>query len=261
MMGRRLTLVSAPAGYGKTTLVSTWLRSTDHRFTWLSLDSGDDDLARFFAYLVAALQRVDVGIELTVQDLLEEPQLPPVDTLVTALINDIAATPTSPLTLPSSSVPAHRLVLVLDDYHVITELTIHEAVDLLVERLVPHMHLVIASRQDPPLALSRLRGRGQVTEIRQHDLRFTSEEATAFLKHSADLDLAACAPLQELLEIAQRELERGEGHEQAAQNATDNGALYDWARATRAFTRSQVRARQVSNALVPPPSKPEDLGL
>lgn len=77
MMGRRLTLVSAPAGYGKTTLVSTWLRSTDHRFTWLSLDSGDDDLACFFAYLVAALQRVDVGIELTVQDLLDKTTTPP----------------------------------------------------------------------------------------------------------------------------------------------------------------------------------------
>jgi LuxR family maltose regulon positive regulatory protein len=170
MMGQRLTLVSAPAGYGKTTLVSTWLQTSEQRFTWLSLDAGDDDLARFFAYLVAALQKIAVGLELTVRDLLEEPQLPPVETLVTALINDIAATPTSATTLPPPGVPGQRFVLVLDDYHVITETAIHEALDLLVERLVPHVHLVIASRRDPPLALSRLRGRGQVTEIRQQNL-------------------------------------------------------------------------------------------
>ena len=112
------------------------------------------------------------------QNLLEAPQLPPTDSLLTALINDIAATSTS-------------FVLVLDDYHVITELAIHEAVGFLLERQPPQMHLVIATRHDPPLALSRLRGRGQVTEIRQSDLRFTPEEAATFLNQSLGLNLVA----------------------------------------------------------------------
>jgi LuxR family maltose regulon positive regulatory protein len=165
---RKLTLVSAPAGYGKTTLVNAWLRSTDRPFAWISLDEGDNDLSRFLNYLVAALRQVDDGIGPAVQHLLEAPQLPPVETLLAELINDIATRP-SPF------------VLVLDDYHTITEPGVHETVRFLLERQPPQMHQVIVSRQDPPLPLSRLRGRGQVTEIRQSDLRFTLEEATTFL--------------------------------------------------------------------------------
>lgn len=173
---RKLTLVSAPAGFGKTALVNVWLRSTDQPFAWISLDEGDNDPVRFLNYLVAAFRQVDDEIGQAVQHLLEAPQLPPVKPLLTELINDIAT--------QSSS-----FVLVLDDYHTITEPGVHEAVSFLLERQPPQLHLVIVSRQDPPLPLSRLRGRGQVTEIRQSDLRFTLEEATTFLNRSMGLNL------------------------------------------------------------------------
>jgi LuxR family maltose regulon positive regulatory protein len=173
---RKLTLVSAPAGFGKTTLVNAWLRSTNRPFTWIPLDEGDNDLSRFLNYLVAALRQVDDGIGPAVQHLLETPQLPPVEPLLAELINDVA-TRSSPF------------VLVLDDYHTITEPGVHKAVRFLLERQPPQMHLVIVSRQDPPLPLSRLRGRSQVTEIRQSDLRFTLEEATTFLNQSVGLNL------------------------------------------------------------------------
>ena len=173
---RNLTLVSAPAGYGKTTLVNVWLRSTGRPFAWISLDEGDNDLIRFLSYLVAAFRRVDDGIGQAAQHLLEAPQLPPVEPLLTELINDIVTQSLS-------------FTLVLDDYHTIMELAVHEAVRFLLERQPPQMHLVIVSRQDPPLPLSRLRGRGQVTEIRQSDLCFTLEEATTFLNQSMGLNL------------------------------------------------------------------------
>jgi LuxR family maltose regulon positive regulatory protein len=173
---RKLTLVSAPAGYGKTTLVNAWLRSTDRPFAWISLDEGDNDLVRFLNYLVAAFRRMDDGVGQTVQRLLETPQLPPVEALLTALINDVAAR-------------ASSFLLVLDDYHTIAEHAVHGAVNFLLERQPPQMHLVIISRQDPPLPLSRLRGRGQVSEIRQSDLYFTLEETTAFLNQSMGLRL------------------------------------------------------------------------
>jgi LuxR family maltose regulon positive regulatory protein len=189
-MGRRWTLVSAPAGFGKTTLVSAWLQppstpdaadrsaSQARAFAWLSLDAGDNDLARFFTYLVAALQKAGEGVGQSVQNMLEAPQLPPAESLLTALINDIAAA-------------AFPLLLVMDDYHTITELAVHEAVEFLLERLPPQVHVAIITRHDPPLALSRFRGRGQVTEVRQGDLRFTPEEAATFLNQSMNLGLSA----------------------------------------------------------------------
>jgi len=173
---RKLTLVSAPAGYGKTTLANAWVRSIDRPFAWISLDAGDNEPVRFLSYLVAAFRQVDADIGQEVQRLLQAPQLPPVEPLLTELINDVATRP-SPL------------ALVLDDYHTITEPGVHEAVRFLLERQPPQMHLVISSRQDPPLPLSRLRGRAQVTEIRQRDLRFTIEEATTFLNRAMGLNL------------------------------------------------------------------------
>jgi LuxR family maltose regulon positive regulatory protein len=175
---RKLTLVSAPAGSGKTTLVSTWLHSGDRPSTWLSLDAGDNDPIRFFTYLIAALQKRDGDIGQSVQHLLEASQSPRPESLIMALINDIVATPES-------------FVLVLDDYHTIAELAIHEAVGLLLERQPLQMHLVVATRHDPPLPLSRLRGRGQVTEIRRGDLRFTREETAAFLNQAMGLRLTS----------------------------------------------------------------------
>jgi len=179
---RKLTLISAPAGFGKTTLVNVWLRSTDQPFAWIFLDEGDNDLIRFLNYLVAAFRQVDDGIGRAVQHLLEAPQLPPVEALLTELINDIAA-------VSQGDHEGCPYVLVLDDYHLITAQPVHEAVSFLLERQPPQIHLVIVSRQDPPLPLSRLRGRGQITEIRQSDLRFTIEEATTFLNQSMGLNL------------------------------------------------------------------------
>jgi LuxR family maltose regulon positive regulatory protein len=180
---RKLTLVSAPAGSGKTTLVSAWLqdlqgRGQERPATWLSLDVGDNDPVRFAAYLVAALQKIDGRIGRDVAELLATAQLPPAESWVASLINEIAVTQAS-------------FVLVLDDYHAITELAIHEAIEFLLEHQPPQMHLVIVTRQDPALPISRLRARDQVTEIRQDDLRFTRDEAAAFLNETMGLDLTA----------------------------------------------------------------------
>jgi LuxR family maltose regulon positive regulatory protein len=178
---RRLTLISAPAGYGKTALVGMWLRhladgSHPRPACLLTLDESDNIPARFFAYLVAALQRIDDRLGAEAGGFLEAPQLPPTESLLTSLINDIAITATP-------------FVLVLDDYHTITEPAIHEAVDWLIERQPAQLHLVISTRHDPPLALSRLRGRDQITEIRQRDLRFTVVEASDFLNRVINLSL------------------------------------------------------------------------
>jgi LuxR family maltose regulon positive regulatory protein len=177
-LGRKLTLVSAPAGYGKTTLVSAWLHAADVPFAWLSLDEGDNDPARFFAYLIAALQGIDVGIGRSVHGWLEAPHPPALESLVATLINDIAGVSKS-------------FVLVLDDHHAINERAIHESIGLLLDRQPPQMHLIVATRHDPPLPLARLRARGELLELRQSDLRFTVEEATAFLNRSLGLELSA----------------------------------------------------------------------
>jgi LuxR family transcriptional regulator, maltose regulon positive regulatory protein len=178
---RRLTLVSAPAGYGKTALVSAWLGDlrlslSDARVGWLSLEEADNDPLRFFAYLVAALRTVEPHVGTEAERLLERAPAPLVESLVTSLVNDIAAQPAP-------------LILVLDDYHTLNELAIHEAVGFLLDRQPPHMHLVLITRHDPPLPLSRLRGRGQLTEIRQGDLRFAPQETAAFLNQSMGLQL------------------------------------------------------------------------
>ncbi len=177
--GRKLTLVSAPAGSGKTSLAAAWLSvlDSDFRVAWLSLDGEDNNLPRFFAYLVAALRTVDRQIGQEALRLLERAPSLPAEPLVTSLINDVAGL-------------ALAVILVLDDYHAITELAVHEAVGFLVDRQPPNMHVVITTRHDPPLPLSRLRGRGQMAELRQSDLRFTPEEAAAFLNRSMGLNLA-----------------------------------------------------------------------
>ncbi|HSR33477.1 MAG TPA: LuxR C-terminal-related transcriptional regulator [Anaerolineae bacterium] len=187
-MGRKLSVLSAPAGYGKTTLLIEWIHgrgglTSPLQIAWLSLDEGDNDPVRFFAYLVAALQKTDPRIGQGVEHLLGAPQPPSPETLVAELINDLAALS------PGDGPP--DLLLVLDDYHAIANLAIHEAIGLLLERQPAHVHLAITTRQDPPLPLSRLRGRGQVTEIREQDLRFDLDEAADFLSRSMGLDLTA----------------------------------------------------------------------
>jgi LuxR family transcriptional regulator, maltose regulon positive regulatory protein len=174
---RKLTLICAPAGFGKTTLLSAWLDLCRRPVAWLSLDEEDSDPTRFLAYLVAALRTITTTIGETALALLQSPQPPPIDDLLPMLLNEIA-------TLPQ---PA---VLVLDDYHLLQARPIDQALVFLVERLPPQLHLVIATREDPPLPLARLRARGQLTELRAADLRFTSVEVTAFFTEVMDLSLA-----------------------------------------------------------------------
>jgi LuxR family maltose regulon positive regulatory protein len=174
--GCKLTLVSAAAGFGKTTLVAEWLGQLPYPCTWLSLDKGDNDPVQFVSYLIAALQIVDEGMGHAALSLLGAPQLPPIESLLGLLINDIAATP-------------QPFVLVLDDYDTIQAEAIHEAVEFLIEHQPPQVRLVLVTRQDPPLPLPRLRVRRQVVEIYEEDLRFTAEEAGDFLMQALGLDL------------------------------------------------------------------------
>ena len=187
-LGRKLTVVSAPAGYGKTTLLSEWVCGSaaggrSLQTAWLSLDEADNNSRRFFAYLVGALQTADERIGHSLAHLLATPQMPLPEVLVAELINDMAAL--------STENPDLCQLLVLDDYHTITELAVHKAVGFLLEYQPAYLHLAIITRQDPPLPLARLRGRGQVTEIREQDLCFTSDEAAAFLNQTMGLDLTA----------------------------------------------------------------------
>ena len=179
--GHPLILVCAPAGYGKTTMLSEWVashRSHPITFCWLSLETADDTSARFFAYLAAALDKAITGILALMDDLLSAPQLPTATELATALVN--------PLADYSST-----LVIVLDDYQNIHDVTLHSAVSFLVEHLPPQVHLALGSRSDPPLPLHRLRARGQLVELRLSDLRFNSEETSRMF------ELPEGAPLSE----------------------------------------------------------------
>src|SRR5256886_3195595 len=175
---RNLTLISAPAGFGKTTLVSQWLAGGSRPTAWLSLDEGENDLTRFLTYLVAALQTIAPNIGEGVLGVLQSPQPPPPEAILTALLNEI------------TTIPDH-FVLVLDDYHVLDAKQVDQALTYLVEHLPPQMHLVIATREDPQLSLARLRARSHLTELRAADLRFTASEAAAFLNHVMGLSLSA----------------------------------------------------------------------
>src|SRR6266550_2279472 len=178
---RNLTLIAASAGFGKTTLVSEWVEGIERpraRTAWLSLDEGDNDPARFLAYLVAALQTIAATIGEGVLGMLQSSQPPPPEAILTALLNEIT-------TLPD------HFVLVLDDYHVIDAKPVDIALTYLVEHLPPQMHLVIATREDPQLPLARFRARSHLTELRAADLRFTASEAAAFLNQVMGLSLSA----------------------------------------------------------------------
>src|ERR671920_922473 len=157
---RKLTLISAPAGFGKTTLISEWVAGRQRPAAWLSLDEGDNDPSRFLAYLVAALQTIAANIGEGVLGALQSPQPPPTESILTVLLNEIT-------TIPDD------FVLVLDDYHVIDARAVDDALAFLLEHLPPGMHLAVATREDPNLPLARLRARGQLTEVRASDLRFT----------------------------------------------------------------------------------------
>ncbi|MEQ8671862.1 MAG: LuxR C-terminal-related transcriptional regulator [Aggregatilineales bacterium] len=176
-LGGKLTLIAAPAGFGKTTLVSEWVINNDRPTAWLSLDEGDKDSTYFLTYFVAALQTIASTIGEEILSVLQSPQPPPIESVLTVLVNEIAIMP-------------ENFVYVLDDYHSVDSKQIDDALIFLLDHLPTQMHLVITTREDPNLPLARLRARGQLTEVRVVDLRFTHSEAADFLKQVMGLDLS-----------------------------------------------------------------------
>ena len=188
-LDRKLTLLSAPAGFGKTTLVSHWvekLREKDEtdgrniRVAWLSLDEDDNDPVRFLTYFITAVNQVkgvDDELGQGALSMLQSPQPPFPNTILISLINDLATI-------------HEKIIFVLDDYHLIESEPIHQTLAFLLENLPPQLHLVIATRQDPSLSLGLLRARNQLTELRAVDLRFTSSEAADFLNQVMGLGLS-----------------------------------------------------------------------
>ena len=175
-MNNKLTLVSAPAGFGKTTLISEWVTSCDQTPVWLSLDRNDNELNRFLSYLIITLQKIAPFIGEGIIDSLESPQSFTIQTLLVDLINDITQV-------------SEHFILVLDDYHHITNDEVHSTVNFLLENLPSQMHIVISTRSDPPWPMARLRARGEMNEIRTRDLRFTKYESDKFLLNVMGLQL------------------------------------------------------------------------
>ena len=191
---RKLTLISAPAGFGKTTLLSEWIAASQvseqtsaRSFSWLTLDEGDNDFVRWLSYLVAALQSANQEIGRSAFGMLQSPKPPQAEAVLNTLINEIAAS-------------EQKIILILDDYHLIYAQNVHQALIYLLDHLPNNMHLVLATRADPPLQLSRLRARRQLIELREHDLRFTTAEATDLLNHIMDLSLS----VQEINDLDKR---------------------------------------------------------
>ena len=181
-----LLLVSAPAGYGKSTVVNQWLDTVDLPWAWVSLDEHDSDLAGFVGYLLAALRAVYPDAGLAVETLLQAPALPAPSVLADALLSDLAALP-------------GPWLLVLDDYHAIQSLDVHALMKRVVQHRPAHVYLALTTRADPPLALERLRGQRQLCELRGADLRFTAEEAAQLLRQElgATLDDETAALLEQ----------------------------------------------------------------
>lgn len=179
-----LTLVSAPAGFGKTTLLAQWLerRTSGDRgapsVAWVSLDAGDNEARTYWRYLVTALRTVAPQVGVQELALLEAADLPPIHRMLTTLLNDLGALPAG-------------VVLVLDDYHVIESREVHEAMSFLLDHAPPRLHVVISSRADPAVPLARLRGRAELVEVRVTDLRFTPDEAASYFNGAMGLDLTA----------------------------------------------------------------------
>ncbi len=183
-LGGRLTLVSAPAGFGKTTLIVQWggrlAEGEAWRLAWFSLDENDNEMGRFFTYFISALQRIDGRLGQSALELLHSPQAIDIQDVLTNLLNSLAQS-------------TQAIILTLDEYHLITNPAIHEGINFLLENAPPFFHLLLISRADPPFSLSRLRARNQMTEIRQADLRFGGSETTEFLNHLMALDLPETA--------------------------------------------------------------------
>jgi LuxR family maltose regulon positive regulatory protein len=173
----RLTLISAPAGFGKTTLISEWVSGCERPIAWLSLDEGDNDSTRFLTYFITALQSIAPNVGAEALSALQSPQPPSTEAMLTALLNEITTIP-------------DNFILVLDDYHLTDSKAIDNALTFLVEHQPPQMHLAITTREDPNLPLARLRVRSQLTELRIADLRFTPSETAEFLNKVIGLNLS-----------------------------------------------------------------------
>jgi LuxR family maltose regulon positive regulatory protein len=190
-LARGVVLVSAPAGFGKTSLLADWARTGQRPVAWLSLDAGDNDPARFWRHVAAALDRARPSLAARTHPLLGSPAPRLFEALVTVLINELVA-----------QSPDGHPVLVLDDYHLIAAETVHASVMFLLEHRPPGLGIVLASRSDPPLALARLRARGQLAELRIAELRFTTDEAADLLSEALSTDV--CLPASTAGELAAR---------------------------------------------------------
>ncbi|MEO8356659.1 MAG: LuxR C-terminal-related transcriptional regulator [Chloroflexota bacterium] len=175
---RKLTLASAPAGYGKTTLITDWIHSLtdDYHLAWLSLDEGDNETTRFLGYWISTFRRMDETLGQDAESMSGMAQILSPTAILDALINELVRLETP-------------MVVVLDDYHVITNPAVHELLDYFIEHQPAHVHLVMTTREDPPLPLARMRTRRLMTEIRAHHLRFTVEEACHFFNQTMRLNL------------------------------------------------------------------------
>jgi LuxR family maltose regulon positive regulatory protein len=184
---RPFTLLSAPAGYGKTTVVSTWAAGSGDPVAWLTLDAGDNDPVRFWRYIHAALQTVDSCWGEDLRPALFSAQPPALEQIIIGMVNDIAAW-------------NKKLILVIEDYHLIENAEIHAGVNFLLDNIPPELHIIMTTRSDPPLRLGLRRGRGQISEIRSADLRFTADETAVFINETMRLALAE----EDILSLAQR---------------------------------------------------------
>lgn len=181
-MQRKLTLISTPPGFGKTTLLTAWLKESALPAAWVTLDEADNDHGRFIGYVMAALDRLDLGLEEPIHEISESAARGiPLESQMTFLLNGLAS-------MPATSTP---ILLVLDDYHVIQNQAIHDSMTYALEYIPGNVHIYIASRSAPPLPLSRWRARNQLNELRSEDLRFTRDEADFFLNQSSGLGLSA----------------------------------------------------------------------
>ncbi len=182
----KLTLIAAPAGFGKTTLLSAWRATVAGAalpFAWVSLDSADNDPLRFWRYVIAAIDILAPGVGAPALTLLQSPQPPPIESILTSVLNAFSAS--------VAVAPGRDVALALDDYHVITTPAIHAVLAWLLDYLPPNLHLVILTRSDPALPLARLRARGAMTELHADDLRFTPAEVAIFLNQAMGLSLTA----------------------------------------------------------------------
>jgi len=174
---RKLTLISAPAGFGKTTLLVEWIHQKKIPVAWFSVDKKDNDPVHFLIYVIAGLQTLEPGIGKAALTLLQSPQPPPLESILINLINDISCIPTN-------------ATLVFDDYHAVDAKPIHDLIAFLLDHLPEHMHLVMATRSDPPLLLARLRSQNQLTELRAADLSFTTYETDDLFNKRLNLQLS-----------------------------------------------------------------------